>query len=431
MRPRWVLCIAVLAGCAGDSPGTGSPAEITESTPAPVVMPAPASTSTPPDTRPPATTVPPATTQSSPVSATTSTSSTTTSTTLPPAPPPPNSGFDGLELAIELVADIRKPTAIAWRDDDPAMYVSTQPGPVFRVVDGAASIVIDLTAETFEDLSGSERGVLGVAFDPRDGRMFVNMTDLDHNTRVISFELADGVAVADSRRELLFIEQPGLGHNGGRLAFDREGNLYIGSGDGGASNGWDAQDTTKLLGAILRITPRLDGDGYEIPADNPSADGELDRPEVLARGFRNPWSFSIDDDTGDIWVGDVGNNSFEEVSLLRADAWGSNFGWPYFEGNDRRRSNVPVEVVPPVFAYPRADGVAAMGGYVYRGDTIPELVGAYLFGDLTGPVWAIGAEGVSRLDVERVNTLVGWGEDPDGEVYLLSLYDGVFRLVPA
>jgi glucose/arabinose dehydrogenase len=307
--------------------------------------------------------------------------------------------------------------------------VTTQPGEVLRVGDGI-STVIDLTAETSGDEAGSERGVLGIAFDPRDGRMFINMTNLGNDTEVISFEVIDGVGVPESRRTVMTIDQPGVGHNGGRLLFDAAGNLYIGSGDGGASNGRDAQDTSKLLGALLRITPRLDGDGYDIPPDNPFADGVADRPEVLARGFRNPWSFSLDDDTGDLWIGDVGNSEREEIDVIRAGQFGQNFGWPYFEGTNQRRSSHPDGLSPPVYDWPRTDGVAAMGGYVYRGSALPALRGAYLFGDLTGPVWALGADGVSGLDVEPINTLVGWGEDPGGELYLLGLYDGVFRLVP-
>lgn len=116
---------------------------------------------------------------------------------------------------------------------------------------------------------------------------------------------------------------------------------------------------------------------------------------------------------------------------MRGGESGQNFGWFYFEGNNQRRNEVPDGLTPPVYDYPRDVGVAVMAGHVYRGDAIPELRGVFLFGDLTGPVWGIGEQGVSRLDVPRVNTLVGWAEDPDGEVYLLSLRDGVGKLVPA
>ncbi len=307
--------------------------------------------------------------------------------------------------------------------------MSTQDGRVLRFDGEETSVVLDLTDQTVPFEPGSERGLLGLAFDPRDGRLFVDYTDLDGNTNVVSYELDGGVADPATRRSVLFIEQPGLGHNGGRLLFDETGNLYVSSGDGGASSGRDVEDTTKLLGVIVRIIPRLDGDGYDIPPDNPFADGEADRPEVWARGFRNPWTVSIDRATGDMWVGDVGNDTREEISVMRAGSSGQNFGWPWFEGNHQRRRPAPDGLTPPVYDYPRSVGVAVMGGFVYRGRDIPELAGAYLFGDLGGPIFAIGAGGVSQLDAERIATLVGWGEDPDGELYLLSMRDGIHRLV--
>jgi glucose/arabinose dehydrogenase len=349
----------------------------------------------------------------------------------PPDPPPSEDQLRGVSLRFESVFDVFSPTGIAWRDEDSAMYVTTQDGLVLRVDGDETSTVIDLSSQTAVLEPGSERGLLGIAFDSAAGRMFLNMTDKDHDTVVISYELANGVAIPDSRREVLAFDQPGLGHNGGRLLFDRDGNLYIGSGDGGGSNGRDAQDNSKLLGAILRIRPDPDGDGYEIPVDNPFADGELDRPEIWARGLRNPWGFSIDDGTGDLWIGDVGNEMYEEIDVIRSGEAGLNFGWYFFEGDTQRRSEIPDDLIPPIHTYPRSEGVAVMGGYVYRGDAIPSLRGAYVFGDLTSPIWAIGESGVTRLDAERVNTLVGWGEDPSGELYVLSLYDGVFRVVPA
>jgi glucose/arabinose dehydrogenase len=352
-----------------------------------------------------------------------------TTTTLAPDPPPPNESFAGLTFGVDLVADVELPTAVAWRAGDPAMYVSTQDGLVRRVDGDAVDVVLDLSSETVEAEPGSERGLLGLAFDPRDGRMFVDYTDLDQNTHVASFDVVDGLADPASRREVLFIEQPGLGHKGGRLVFDAVGNLLIGSGDGGGSNGRDAQDTTKLLGVLIRVAPKLDGDGYDIPPDNPFVDGVDDRPEVYARGFRNPWTFSLDDDTGDIWIGDVGNEEFEEIDVVPGGTSGQNFGWYWFEGSNQRRSDFPDGLTPPVYDYPRSEGVAVMAGHVYRGSQIPALRGAFLFSDLTGPVWAIGANGVTRLDAERVNTMVGWAEDPDGELYLLGLDDGVFHLV--
>jgi glucose/arabinose dehydrogenase len=357
-------------------------------------------------------------------------------TTAPPsgeaaAPMPPTAQLEGIRIGFDKVVDIAKPTNVAWRPGDDAMYVTTQPGPIYRVgADGQQSVVLDLTSDTFPDAPGSERGILGIAFDPRDGRMFINYTDANDDTRVVSYELDGNVAVPESRREVLFIAQPGVGHNGGDLFFEPSGNLIISSGDGGGSNGRDAQDTTKLLGALLRIEPRLAGEGYLIPADNPYADGVGDRPEVLARGFRNPWTFTVDDATGDIWVGDVGNEIMEEISVLRPDQWGGNFGWPYWEGTtDRNSAEAPEGVIPPVFAYDRSIGVAAMAGHVYRGERIPALQGAVLFADLGGPVWALGTEGPTRVESEMIRTVTGFAEGPDQEHYILG-FEGIFSIVP-
>jgi len=349
-----------------------------------------------------------------------------TTTTLPPALPPPNSQFSDLKLGFEQISVIEKVTGIAWLGD--VMFASTQPGPIFKIVAETVEVALDLTADTHRFQPGSERGVLGVAIDPRNQRLFVNYTDRNDDTLVVSFELEDGVAVLDSRREVLFIDQPGLGHNGGRLYFDRLGNLLISSGDGGASNGWDSQDTTKLLGAILRVTPNLDAPGYSIPPDNPNADGVTDRPEVIARGFRNPWSFAVDEPTGEIWIGDVGNTMVEELSVLRRVDWGANFGWPYFEGNTRKNRGEPENLKFPVYDYGHDVGVAVMAGYPCRDCGIPNLEGAVLFGDMSGPIWAIGSDGVSRLDAERVHVLTGWAQGPDNSLYALA-YNGIFKVV--
>ncbi len=437
--PVVVSVVAIVAAsCAGSE--SGQPEATEAAAPVPVSTIARPATTLAPDTveataAPVASTTPAVTdgaagSDTTTIDATTAatTATTATTTTVPPDPPPPNASFDGLSIGFDLVVDLRLPTTVAWRDGDNAMFVGTQDGFVHRIDGVAAEVVLDLSAETVEFQPGSERGLLGIAFDPRDGRMFVDYTDLDHNTHVISFAMDDDAPDLATRREVLFLEQPGVGHNGGRLVFDDKGTLFIGSGDGGGSNGRDAQDVEKLFGALLRVTPKLDAEGYDIPPDNPFADGVSDRPEIYARGFRNPWTFSLDDETGDVWIGDVGNEKLEEIDVIPGGTSGQNFGWYWFEGTNQRRNDAPEGMTPPVFDYPRSDGVAVMGGHVYRGTAIPALRGAYLFADLTGPVWAIGAEGVSRLDAERVSTIVGWAEGPDDELYLLGLNDGVYRL---
>jgi glucose/arabinose dehydrogenase len=361
--------------------------------------------------------------------ATTLPDSTVPQTTVPD-PLPPADSLRGIGLGLEKVADLDEVTGLAWRAGDPGLYVSLQQGSVRRVVGGEVSLVLDISNETTIVEPGSERGLLGIAFDPRDGRMFVNFTGRDNHTRVVSYAVVNGVATLPSRRDVLFVQQPGVGHNGGRLVFDDAGHLYVGMGDGGGSNGRDAQDTTKLLGAILRVLPRLDSDGYDVPPDNPFADGVADRPEVWARGFRNPWMFSIDRPTGDMWIGDVGNDAIEEIDVVPAGRSGLNFGWYFFEGSTPRYRTVPDGMTPPVFEYPRSMGNAVMGGYVYRGTAIPALRGAYVFGDVSGKVYALGADGAVPLAVDDVGYLFGWGEDAAGELYLFGMSTGLFRLVP-
>jgi hypothetical protein len=347
-----------------------------------------------------------------------------------PDPVPSAAGLDGLTLDLVPVADLKEPTGLAWRKGDPALYITVQRGQIYRVEGDVVTVVLDLSAETTEVEPGSERGLLGIAFDPRDGRMFINFTGRDNNTRVVSYQLIDGIAVPESRREVLFVEQPGLGHNGGHLVFDDAGHLFIGMGYGGGSNGRDAQDRTKILGAILRVLPRPDGEGYDIPPGNPFADGVVDRPEVWARGFRNPWGFSIDQPTGDMWIGDVGNEQIEEVDIIRAGEFGLNFGWYYFEGSHQRYGEVPDGMTLPVHEYPHSVGTAVMGGFVYRGTAIPQLRGAYVFGDVEGKIWALTTDGAVRLGVEDVGYLFGWGQDAAGELYLFSMNEGVYRLSP-
>lgn len=402
------------------------------STVAPATGPAtppPVATSSPP------TSLPPSSSSDSPTSTPLPTTDPITTppaiaTTTLPDPLPPVDSLRDIPLALERVADVNEVTGLAWREGDDGLYIADQRGQVHRIDGGQVTLVLDLSSETTVVEPGSERGLLGIAFDPRDGRMFLNFTGRDNHTRVVSFAVRNGVAALPSRREVLFVQQPGVGHNGGRLVFDDAGHLFIGMGDGGGSNGRDAQDPTKLLGAILRVLPRLDAEGYDIPPDNPFADGVADRPEVWARGFRNPWMFSLDRATGDMWIGDVGNNEIEEIDVIPAGQSGLNFGWYFFEGSKPRYRSVPEGMTPPVYEYSRDRGNAVMGGYVYRGTAIPALRGAYVFGDVSAAVYALGDGGAVRLGIDDFGYLFGWGEDRAGELYLFSMSRGVFRLVP-
>lgn len=360
----------------------------------------------------------------------------TTTTTQPPAPPPPVAQLEGLRLTATQVVDTEMLTAIAWREGDPDPYIADQHGQVYHVVGGRAEPVLDLTPKVLDYEPGAEYGMLGMTFDPVDGRLIVGFNSTEVDTLILSYAMRDdGRPDPGSEREILRVEQPGVGHNSGQLAFDADGNLLIAMGDGGGSRGADAQDMTKLLGGLLRITPNRDGPGYTVPDDNPFVGQEGVAPEIWAKGMRNPWRFSIDEATGDMWIGDVGEDEWESVYKIPAGTQGVNLGWPAYEGSHPITFNTevepPADPMMPVHEYPHSIGPAVIGGYVYRGDDIPQLEGAYVFMDMTGPFWAMGADGVARLDLQVGGTQTTFGQDPDGELYVLTLGNGLFKLGPA
>jgi hypothetical protein len=354
-------------------------------------------------------------------------------TSAPPAQPPPVQQLEGLSLRLTKVADTQMLTSIAWRNGDPNPYLADQHGHIYRLVNGRSDLVLDLTAEVLDYRPGAEYGMLGMTFDPVDGRIILGFNGNDVDTRIVSYAVgADGRPDATSGRELLHIAQPGVGHNSGHLAFDADDNLFISMGDGGGSRGADAQDMTKLLGGLLRITPNRDGPGYTVPDDNPYVGVAGIAPEIWAKGMRNPWRFSIDRATGDMWIGAVGESSWEAVYKIPAGHGGVNLGWPTYEGSHegpyKDEVAPPANPIMPIYEYPHTVGPAVIGGYVYRGHAIRGLQGAYVFMDMTGPVWAMGADGVVELDVQAGGVQTSFGEDPDGELWLITQQNGVFKL---
>jgi glucose/arabinose dehydrogenase len=223
-----------------------------------------------------------------------------------------------------------------------------------------------------------------------------------------------------------------LGHKGGGIAFEPNGTLYLALGDGGGSNGRDAQDYTKMLGGIVRIIPKTNGPGYRIPKDNPYRGDDSTPPEVWAKGLREPWGFWRDPVTGDLWTADVGESSMEEIDHLPAGAGDLNLGWYFVEGTQVNHEGGPKDPVAPVFAYEHSDiGPAAIGGRVYRGSAIRKLRGAYVFADMSGPFMAIGAHNKTvRLDLQHSGIVTGFGVLPDGELIVLTHEEGAFRLAP-
>ena len=297
--------------------------------------------------------------------------------------------------------------------------------------------------------SGGERGLLGLAFHPdfpTDPRFFVNYTDEQGDTRISSFAVdpaaPDRVDPATERR-LLFVDQPYANHNGGGLAFGPDGLLLIALGDGGGGGDpqGNGQDLRALLGKILRIDVNAtSGDrGYAIPPDNPYADGADNRaPEIWLSGLRNPWRISVDRATGDLWIGDVGQDEWEEIDVQRAGApGGTNFGWNRMEGNHCYRAGCDVAAWQgPITEYGHDAGCTVIGGNVYRGMAQPALAGSYVFADYcTGRIWAIDP----AKDGFRAPTVVGeggpgissFGEDEAGELYATDISGGRLLRVAA
>jgi glucose/arabinose dehydrogenase len=361
-------------------------------------------------------------------------------TSASPAPDEtPQVGLKDVRVRLVQVATLEQPLAMAVRTDDDSLYVAEKTGRVMAIRDGRVDRlpVLDLSGQVS---LGGEQGLLGLAFSP-DGRyLYVNFTDVPGDTHITEFRMRDGRADPASRREVLVVDQPFSNHNGGNLAFGPDGFLYVGLGDGGSGGDpfGNAQSLETLLGKMLRIDPRpADGRPYGIPRDNPFLEREGARAEIWAYGLRNPWRYSFDRRTGDLWIGDVGQSAREEIDFQPASSdGGENYGWDRFEGTLPFEGGGLPGAVRPILDYGREQGGTVIGGYVYRGTAIPGLQGAYLFGDFFVPTLrAIRRQGrrvVVRTELSaEVPNLSAFGEDHRGELYALSLSGPVYRLAPA
>ena len=340
----------------------------------------------------------------------------------------------------EIASGLDSPVAFAMRAGDDTLYIAEQTGRVRAIRNGGLEddSVLDLSTDL---TAGGEQGLLGICFSPGGDLLYVDFTDLDGNTRVQEFEmLADGTADESSRRELLRVEQPYANHNGGHVVFGPDGMLYIGLGDGGSAGDphGNGQDLGALLGKILRIDPRPAGDApYSVPSDNPFVGDNGARPEIWMYGLRNPWRFSWDRVTHDLWIADVGQDLWEEIDFAPAGKSGLNFGWNAREGAHEYEGSAPNGAIDPVSEYPHADGrVSITGGFVYRGDAIPDLVGAYVFADYAqGDVVAIIRDSGTAVAEHALGVnggqVTSFGEGPTGEIYVLDINGRVMRLDPA
>lgn len=348
-----------------------------------------------------------------------------------------------LQLELTPIAQLEEPIAATARSGSLNYYVAERVGRV-RVIQreiserGKESIsvlpqpLLDLSAEVSTD---SEQGLLGLQFSSDGRQLYVSYTDLEGTLVITEFAVSrTDRADLDSRRELLRVPQPAGNHNGGSLALGPDGFLYIGLGDGGGAGDPDdhGQNTQTLLGSVLRIDPFAAGDKpYGIPDGNPFAAGGDGLPEIWLWGVRNPWRMSFDSATGDLWIGDVGQDDVEEIDLLTeasGGGQGANLGWNEMEG-DRPfdGGSPPAAYIPPLFTYVHENGRCAVtGGYVYRGELLPLLVGVYLFADYcTGEILGLQVlpEGVLVRPLTVAagpNVLASFGQGPEGEILVLE-----------
>jgi glucose/arabinose dehydrogenase len=338
-------------------------------------------------------------------------------------------------------------------DGSGRLFVLEQTSRVRIVLDG------EILQSAFLDLSGmvtpingySEQGLLGLAFHPdyaENGRFFVDYTDRNGTSIVAEYAVsADDPNVADSgsARVLLRVEQPYANHNGGMLAFGPDGYLYISLGDGGSAGDpqGNAQNPWTLLGSILRLdvdTPPQGGAAYSIPVDNPYSDNGLGLPELWAIGLRNVWRFSFDRATGDLYLADVGQDQWEEVDFQEAGfSGGANYGWNRYEGtHPYSGGDAPRGMVLPIAEYSHSEGGCSIsGGYVYRGADLPDLEGAYFFGDwCTGNIWATYRDEAEEWQTNLFlptsgHMITSFGEDEAGELYVVDHSGSLWRFGPA
>jgi glucose/arabinose dehydrogenase len=378
-----------------------------------------------PTTLPPTTTTPPTTEDGA--------GSTTTF-----GPAASSAQFRRARVRLVQVAELQQPVAMAVRPGDRAVYVAEQTGAVRALRGGKVdpTPVVDISDQV---TAGGEQGLLGLAFSP-DGRfLYLNYTDTAGDSRIAELTMRGRQADPGSLRQLLRVEDPYANHNGGQLAFGPDRLLYIAFGDGGGGGDplGSGQSLDTLLGKILRIDPRpAGGRPYRVPPDNPFVGRAGARPEIWSYGLRNPWRFSFDPATSDMWIGDVGQNAWEEVDHEPAGSGGRNYGWNRREGRHDFDGERPAGAVDPVIEYGREGGACTViGGSVYWGRRIPGLRGAYLYGDYcAGWVRAARVRG-GRVAEERdlglsVPNLTSFGVDPAGELYAMSLAGPVYRLAP-
>ena len=353
----------------------------------------------------------------------------------------------GIDLALEPVAtSFTFPLLATAPVGDSRLFVVEKGGRVKVVKNGA------VLSTPFLDVSGlisngSEQGLLGLAFDPQfssNGRLFISYTNSAGDNVLASYQVSGNADVADPGSAVirLTVGQPYDNHNGGHIVFGADGYLYMGIGDGGSGGDpqGHGQNRNDLLGSILRLDVSA-ATGYAVPTSNPLVGMAGTRSELWNWGLRNPWRFSFDRATGDLYIGDVGQNEREEIDVSTATSGagkGVNYGWSIMEGTQcyGASSCDMTGLTPPVLDYTHSDGCSVTGGYVYRGSAIPDLVGTYFYADFcSGWVRSFRYAGGQVTEAASWSALVpgggipSFGEDGHGELYVLSADGGVYRIV--
>jgi glucose/arabinose dehydrogenase len=316
----------------------------------------------------------------------------------------------------------------APRSEPGRLYVVEKPGVIRVLVNGRLRGQPFLVIRNLVGSSGSEQGLLSMAFSPRYAKnhlFYVDYTDKNGDTRVVRYRSNGTVGLPGTARQLLFVDQPYDNHNGGQLQFGPDGRLYVGMGDGGSEGdpGNRAQNLSSRLGKLLRLNVSKPGASWQI----------------AGYGLRNPWRFSWDRATRDLYIADVGQNEWEEVDVRTPAQQGvlNNYGWRVWEGRSRYTADQQVNprgrLVFPIVVYPHSQGCSITGGYVYRGKAVPAARGRYFYGDYCeGTVWSLRAvkgklAGV-RKEPFNVSGLSSFGEDAAGELYAVSLEGKIYRL---
>ena len=351
------------------------------------------------------------------------------------------------QVRLEKVGDFDQPVYVTQPPGTDDLYVVEREGSVRTVRDGKvlSRPALDITDQVTSD--GTEQGLLSVAFAPdfqssRD--VYAYYTGKDQDQHVVGFKVADdGSFDAGSEREILHMDDFASNHNGGLLLFGPDGELYIGTGDGGSGEDPNAQNLVSLLGKILRIDPSPTSMAAASTAaaqrpytvESPGPLGKGARPEICDYGLRNPWRFSFDRETAALLIGDVGEFTQEEIDYVPAEqVCGNNFGWSAFEGTSRyAEAQSPPNQVLPILTYGRDEGCSVTGGYVVRDRSLPALFGRYVYGDYCAGELRSFEPATPRARDDRslgleIPALSSFGEDTKGQIYAVSLEGPVYRL---